>query len=86
MQLSAWVEVIDTLIKLGWGSPQKLALVPSIHLRLALEGQNKALQASQLWAAPALLFADLSSAPFLVLKGASDNAEKFPHRLKSAKL
>ena len=69
MKLIDWVEVIDTFIKLGWGAPQKLALVPATQLRPALEGYPKALQASQLWTAPTLLFADLSSASFLALKG-----------------
>ena len=86
MQLKDWIEVIDTFIKLGWDAPQKLALIPATQLRPALEGHPKALQASQLWTACTLLFADLSSASLLVLKGASDNAEKFLKRLNSAAL
>ena len=86
MKLNEWIEVIDTFIKLGWDAPQKLALIPATQLRPALEGHPKALQASQLWTACTLLFADLSSASLLVLKGASENAEKFLQRLNSAAL
>ena len=86
LKLSGWVEVIDTFIKLGLESPQKLALVPATQLRLALEGHNKDVAAYQLWTAATLLFADLSSDSLLTLKGSSENAEKFLHHLKSAKL
>lgn len=51
-----------------------------------MEGHSKKVAAIQLWTAATLLFADLSSASFLVLKGASENAEKFPQRLKSDQL
>ena len=86
LKLSDWVEIVDNFAKLGWDSPQKLALVSSNMIRLALEGFHKATFALQLWTASALLFADLSSASFLILKGAAENAEKFLDRLKSAKL
>ena len=48
MQLTGWIEVIDTLIKLGWGAPQKLALVQATQILPALEGHPKALQATGL--------------------------------------
>ena len=86
MQLKDWIEVIDTFVKLGWGSPQKLSLIPATQLRPAVEWHPKALQATQLWTASTLLFADLSSASFHVLKGASENAEKFLQRVKSTTL
>ena len=83
-KLQDWIEVIDTFIKLGWDAPQKLALVPATQLRPAMEGHPKALQASQLWTASTLLFADLSAASFHVLKGASVNAENFIEQVRSA--
>ena len=86
MELRDWIEAIDTFIKLGRDAPRKLELIPATQLRHALEGRPEALQASQLWAACTLLFADLSSASLLVLKGASENAEKFLRRLNSAAL
>ena len=83
-KLPIWVGAIDTFIKHGWDSPAKLALVTSTQLRLAVEGYHHITAALQLWAAAKLLFADLSSASFLVLKGDSENAEKFLHRINSA--
>ena len=62
LNLAGWVEVIDAFIKLGWGDPQKLALISATQLRMALTGHEKASRAFQLWAASALLFADLASA------------------------
>ena len=85
-KLSEWIEVIDAFTKLGWNSPTKLALVSPTQLRTAFECHSKGTAAIQLWTAATLLFADLSSASFLVPKGASENAEKFLRRLKSAQL
>ena len=80
------VDVIDTFIKHGWDSPKKLALVTSTQLRLAVEGYRPCTAALQLWTAATLIFAGLSAASFLVLKGASENAEKFLHRINSETL
>ena len=85
-KISEWIEVIDTFAKLGWDPPTKLALVSPTQLRTALEGHSKGTAAIQLWTDAVLLFADLSSASFIVLNGASENAEKFLHRLKSDQL
>ena len=79
MKLSEWTEVIDTFVKLGWGAPQKLALIPATQLRPALEGHPKAFPASQLWTASTLLFAELSSASFHVLKGIRRMRRSFPN-------
>ena len=84
--LSEWAEVIETSTKLGWSSPSKLALVSSTQLRTSIEGHAKGTAALQLRTASALLFADVSSDAFLVLKGASGNAGKIIRRLKNAHL
>ena len=85
-KLSSLVDIIDSFVKQGWGSPSKLALISPTQLRAALDGHRLKKEATQLWTSDTLLFADLSSASFLVLKGASENAEKFIHRLNNASM
>ena len=78
--------MIDALIKKGWNSPQKLALVHTSLFQAALEGSPHRELATQLWTATVLLFADLSSASFLLLKGVSADAERLITALRMARL
>ena len=86
LNLSEWVDVVDSFIKQGRCTPNKIALISSTQLRADMEGHCEALAAHQLWTAAALLFADLSSDPLLALKGAPENAGKIISRLNAAAL
>ena len=83
-ELPSWVEVVDTFVKRGWDTPRKLATVHSVELEAALAATVFREPATQLWRACVLLFADLSSASFLLLKGVSIDAEKLISQLKTA--
>ena len=84
LNLAAWVPVIDTFIKQGWGPPQKLSLVKiALFQAVALDLPQRG-AATQLWTATVLLFADLSSGSYLLLKGASSDAEQLIAQLRTA--
>ena len=85
-QLSSWVPVIDTFEKRGWNTPNKLALINHALLQAALADYPQREQALQLWTATVLLFPDLSPASYLILLGASSDAEKLTRKLRTAPL
>ena len=85
-KLASWAPAIDTFIKKGWDTPHKLALVKNPMLQTALVGFPQKEAALQLWTATVLLFTDLSSASYLLLKGASSDAEKLISQLRTAPL
>ena len=75
---------IDTFIKRGWGTPHKLALIKNPMLQAALTDFPQKETSLQHWTATVLLFTDLSSASYLLLKGASSEAEKLISQLRTA--
>ena len=82
--LKKWTDIVDSLRKLGWLSPPKLAQCPSISFAASFpEGPLKD-PAHKLWLATVMLFAEPSSPSFHVLEGASQDCEKFLRRLKLA--
>ena len=77
---------IDAFIKKGWGAPRKLALIKNPLLQAALTDFPRREADLQLWTATVLLFTDLSSASYLLLKGAASDAEKLISQLRSSPL
>ena len=84
LDLSAWAPTVDTFIKKGWGAPRKLSLANSSLFQASSTTFDQPEAAAQLWAATVLLFTDLSSASYLLLKGASSDAEKLISQLRTA--
>lgn len=91
LKISDWPPIIDTFITKGWDTPHKLSLVKSSTFQVALADLPRREAAIQLWTATFLLFADLSSESYLLLKGDPSDAEKLfaklrtsPARLKAA--
>lgn len=83
--LSTLIEVIESIINLGWGSPAKLALMPPNTLTAALSGGPQK-GGPKLRVDTALLYADLPSASYLMLQGASEDAGETIRRLKKANM
>ena len=83
-KLDSWTPVVDTFIKIGWGSPRDLSLVNNGHFQSSVACFPQKQLAPHLWAASVLLFADLSSASFLLLKGASSDSEKLTSALQTS--
>ena len=80
----ARVGVVDAFAKYGWGAPEKLATVHATQLEATLANTSIREAANQLWTARVILFADLSSAYFLLLKGGSRDAAKLIIQLRPA--
>ena len=84
--LSDCVPIVDLFINRGRGAPQKLSLVNCTLLHAALAGNPKRAQPTHIWTDTVLLFTDLSSSTYLLLKGVSSGAEMLIDQIRSALL
>ena len=74
--LPRWIPALDAFIKMGWAFPQILALAQAPSITAACTDDALELAAAQLWTAAVLLFADVSSSSYIVLRGGARWAQR----------
>ena len=77
-----WVTIIGPLLKIGWDSPSKLALVQSDQFIAPVAQGPDPAAAARVWEVSILLHADLTSSSILMIHGSSGNAENLIFRLE----
>ena len=84
LPLSEWFPVVDTCVKNGWGEPSELDRVDPTTFSAVASAHSIPSLAHHIWKDDVIVFADTSSVPFLVVGGASVNAEFLNSRMNAA--
>ena len=84
LPLSAWLIIVDTCIKQGWGEPTHLAKADYSSFTAVAHSHSFDPLAHQLWKAAVLVFAGNSAGEILNLRGASADAESLLRQLRLA--